>query len=63
LARAGIALLAAALLGLPGTAFANLMLTELMAVADENRRDEDGAPSDWLEIANTGSEPQSLLGH
>jgi len=39
LARVGIVLLAATLLGLPGTAFADLVLTELMAVADENRRD------------------------
>ncbi len=63
LARMGIVFLAATLLALPGTLFAELVLTELMAVADENRRDEDGAPSDWLEIANTGSQPQSLLGH
>ncbi|MDP6207504.1 MAG: lamin tail domain-containing protein [Roseibacillus sp.] len=63
LEHVGIVLLAAILLGLPGTASADLVLTELMAVADENRRDEDGAPSDWLELTNTGSQPQSLLGH
>lgn len=51
------------LLSLSSSVFADLVITELMAVADENQRDEDGAPSDWLEITNTGSQPESLLGH
>lgn len=63
LAHVGLVLLVALLPGLSGTSRADLVLNELMAVADEDRRDEDGAPSDWLEIANTGSQRKSLLGH
>jgi len=63
LAHAGLLLLVALLPGLSGTSRADLVLNELMAVADEDRRDEDGAPSDWLEIANTGSQRKSLHGH
>ena len=63
LARAGLSLLLALLPGLSGTSRADLVLNELMAVADEDRRDEDGAPSDWLEIVNTGSQRESLRGY
>ena len=33
-----------------------------MAVADEDFRDSDGAPSDWIELTNTGGQPVSLGG-
>ena len=33
-----------------------------MASADENYRDSDGAPSDWIEITNSGDSEESLEG-
>ena len=63
LAYAGFAFLVILLPGLSGTSRADLVINELMAVADEDRRDEDGAPSDWLEIANAGSQRESLRGY
>ncbi len=44
-------------------AFADLQITEFMAVADPNFPDADGAPSDWIEISNTGAETASLDGY
>lgn len=41
----------------------DLRITELMAVADAAFPDGDGAPSDWIEISNTGSEPVDLGGY
>ena len=42
---------------------ADLQITEVMAVADENFTDSDGAPSDWVEISNSGAGSVSLNGH
>ena len=39
-----------------------IIITELMASADENYRDSDGAPSDWIEITNSGNNEASLEG-
>ncbi len=39
-----------------------IIITELMASADENYRDSDGAPSDWIEITNSGDSEVSLEG-
>ena len=33
-----------------------------MASADENYRDSDGDPSDWIEITNSGDSEESLEG-
>ena len=44
-------------------AFADLQITEFMAVADPNFSDADGAPSDWVEISNSGAETASLDGY
>ncbi len=41
---------------------AQVAITELMAVADVNLRDSDGAPSDWIEISNGGPETVDLEG-
>ena len=41
-------------------ASAQVAITELMAVADSNLRDADGAPSDWIEISNSGAGTVSL---
>ncbi|MGK0187810.1 MAG: hypothetical protein ACI9R3_003601 [Verrucomicrobiales bacterium] len=43
--------------------FANLQITELMAVADPGLPDADGAPSDWIEISNSGAGVAQLAGH
>ena len=45
LAYTGFAFLVILLPGLSGTSRADLVINELMAVADEDRRDEDGAPT------------------
>ena len=42
---------------------AQIVITELMAAADENFRDSDGAPSDWIEITNEGNNSVSLEGY
>jgi len=42
---------------------AQIVITELMASADENFRDSDGAPSDWIEITNAGNNSVSLEGY
>ncbi len=42
---------------------AQIVITELMAAADENFRDSDGAPSDWIEITNAGNNSVSLEGY
>ena len=34
-----------------------------MASADENFRDSNGAPSDWIEITNAGTNSVSLEGY
>jgi hypothetical protein len=39
-----------------------IIITELMASSDENYRDSDGAPSDWIEITNNGDSEASLEG-
>ena len=44
-------------------AFADLQITEFMAVSDPNFADADGAPSDWIEISNSGAGPVSLDGY
>ncbi|MFN0125752.1 MAG: CotH kinase family protein [Verrucomicrobiales bacterium] len=51
-----------AILFLATPALAQVEITELMAVEDENNRDADGAPSDWLEITNHGPQTVSLEG-
>lgn len=43
--------------------FADLQITEFMAVADANFSDADGAPSDWIEISNSGAGTASLDGY
>ncbi len=45
------------------TVRAELAITELMAAADLNFPDEDGEPSDWIEITNSGATPAPLTGH
>lgn len=40
-----------------------ITITELMASADENFRDSNGAPSDWIEITNAGTNSVSLEGY
>lgn len=44
-------------------ASAQLVITEIMAVADDGHRDGDGAPSDWLEISNMGPDAVALKGY
>ncbi|MDG2401389.1 MAG: lamin tail domain-containing protein, partial [Akkermansiaceae bacterium] len=48
---------------LPTRAVADLKITEFMAAADSNFPDITGAPSDWIEISNTGAEITSLKGY
>ncbi len=48
---------------LPKGALADLQITEFMAAADSNFPDTTGAPSDWVEISNTGAETVSLKGY
>jgi hypothetical protein len=48
---------------LPTRAVADLKITEFMAAADSNFPDITGAPSDWIEISNTGAEVASLKGY
>ncbi|MFT6178741.1 MAG: hypothetical protein ACJAQT_003210 [Akkermansiaceae bacterium] len=43
-------------------ATAQVVITELMAVADENFRDSEGAPSDWIELTNQGAQSAFLEG-
>jgi hypothetical protein len=43
--------------------FADLQISELMAVADPNFPTADGAPADWIEISNFGAEAASLGGY
>jgi len=43
--------------------FAELQITEFMAVADPNFPDADGTPSDWIEISNSGAGTASLAGY
>ncbi len=38
-------------------------ISEIMAVADVAFPDDDGQPSDWIEITNTGASPLSLNGY
>jgi hypothetical protein len=57
-------LLSVLLLGvLSAKLHANLVITEILAVADERFPDDDGDTSDWIEIHNAGSESASLNGH
>ncbi|MFP6874836.1 MAG: CotH kinase family protein [Verrucomicrobiales bacterium] len=42
---------------------AGLIISELMAVADINHPDEDGEPSDWIEITNNGGVAVPLAGY
>jgi hypothetical protein len=44
-------------------AMADLRITEFMAAADPNFPDANGAPSDWIEISNSGTETVSLDGY
>ena len=44
-------------------ASAELMITEFMAVADVNNPDDDGEPSDWIELTNNGGAAVPLSGH
>jgi len=50
-------------LALTGQVSAQVTITELMAVADEDFRDSDGAPSDWVELTNSGAQSVSLEGY
>ncbi|MFT6863933.1 MAG: hypothetical protein ACJAVK_002495 [Akkermansiaceae bacterium] len=43
--------------------FADLQITEFMAVADPDFPDAEGAPSDWIEISNSGPGTVSLEGY
>ena len=49
-------------LALAVRASAQVVITEMMAVADEQFRDADGAPSDWIELTNRGARAVSLEG-
>ena len=42
---------------------ANFSITEIKAVAELSFPDNDGKPSDWIEITNTGDSSASLEGH
>ena len=42
---------------------ANFSITEIKAVAELSFPDNDGKPSDWIEITNTGDSSASLGGH
>jgi len=44
-------------------ASAQIVITELMASADEKFRGSDGAPSDWIEISNGSDRNVSLKGY
>ncbi|MCP4848537.1 MAG: hypothetical protein GY899_11385 [Verrucomicrobiaceae bacterium] len=46
----------------PPCVWAEFIISEFMAVADVNNPDEDGKPSDWIEITNSGS-ASALSGH
>ena len=35
----------------------NIVISEIMAVADLNYPDDDGEPSDWIELTNKGGAP------
>ena len=61
--RSALATLVWSLVFVPVTLVAQVTITELMAVADENYPDADGAPSDWIELTNLGSEIVSLEGY
>ena len=39
------------------------LITEFLASNDETLLDEDGDPSDWIELHNPGSSPLSLAGY
>ncbi|MCH2060071.1 MAG: CotH kinase family protein [Verrucomicrobiales bacterium] len=41
----------------------NVVISEIMAVADLNYPDDDGEPSDWIELTNKGGGAISLAGH
>ena len=45
------------------SANANFSITEIKAVAELSFPDNDGKPSDWIEITNTGDSSASLEGH
>ena len=47
----------------PCSASADLAITEILAVASISFPDEDGEPSDWIEITNTGASSVPLDGH
>jgi hypothetical protein len=47
----------------PLRAGADLIISEFMAVADVNNTDDDGEPSDWIELTNNGGGALSLSGH
>ncbi|MEC9326754.1 MAG: lamin tail domain-containing protein, partial [Verrucomicrobiota bacterium] len=43
--------------------FADFSITEIKAVAELTSLDDDGEPSDWIEITNTGDSSASLEGY
>jgi len=47
----------------PSPAAAEFAITEIMAAADVLFPDEDGAPSDWIEVTNGGGSALSLGGY
>ena len=42
---------------------ADFSITEIKAVAELTGLDDDGEPSDWIEITNTGNSTASLKGY
>ena len=45
------------------SAWADFVITEIMAAAEFSIPDDDGEPSDWIEITNSGPERMSLAGY
>ena len=56
-------LLLVALFFAPMRADSNIVISEIMAVANLSYPDDDGEPSDWIEITNQGGSNYSLSGH
>ena len=48
---------------LKNSATANFAITEIKAVAELSFPDNDGEPSDWIEVTNTGDNSASLEGY
>ncbi|MDG2123566.1 MAG: CotH kinase family protein, partial [Verrucomicrobiales bacterium] len=58
-----LALLLSAVFWISPRAFADLIISEIMADNDRGLADEDGEYPDWIEIANTGTEAVELGGY